>query len=185
MQLRRELDRHRGTEAQLRQQTQRFRALRQIIDAGAATPLPKSQSAASTASESDLLSAAAPAPTPALKPTASDPRLTSVQKAAAASVASPSLRGPALSARKRRSRSADAGERWLDHRPATTLELDTVMQPQLGHAKSITKLVDPRAMTKGKCSKYILTTQEQVRLLLLPLLRLVFFFLLQSQLTIP
>ena len=71
------------------------------------------------------------------------------------------MQGPALSARKRRSRSADHGERWLDHRPSTTLDLDTVLQPQLGHAKSITKLTDAKDVTNSKVSKYVLTTQEQ------------------------
>ena len=145
--LKKELDRYRQVESQLRQQNQRFRVLRDIIDAGAGSP---SSTPRTTTSDTDIRSAASG--TPALKPTASDPKLNG----------GPSLRGPAVSARKRRSRSADPGERWLDHRPSTTLDLDTVLQPHLGHAKSITKLVDPKDMTKGKVSKYVLTTQEQV-----------------------
>ena len=71
-------------------------------------------------------------------------------------------KGPAVSTRKRRSRSVE-GERWLDHRPATTLDTDTIFQPQMGRTKSITKLVDQKDVTDAKISKYVLTTQEQVR----------------------
>ena len=56
----------------------------------------------------------------------------------------------------------DPGDRWLDHRPPNTLELDTVFQPKMSRAKSITKLVDPKDVTDPKVSKYVLTTQEQV-----------------------
>lgn len=72
------------------------------------------------------------------------------------------FQGPPVSTRKRRSRSADPGERWLDHRPPTTLDMDTVFQAQMHRAKSITKLVDPKDVTDKKVNKYVLTTQEQV-----------------------
>ncbi|KAF4517027.1 hypothetical protein B566_EDAN013220 [Ephemera danica] len=77
-----------------------------------------------------------------------------------------SHRGPAVSnPRHRRSRSAGAGERWLDHRPATAnsklLELPTVLQPIMTRRKSVSKLTDPRDVTDPNTSKYCLTTQEQ------------------------
>lgn len=67
-----------------------------------------------------------------------------------------------MSTRKRRSRSVDPGKGWLDHRPENILDLDTVFQPQMNRAKSITKLVDSKTVTDAKISKYALTTQEQV-----------------------
>ena len=68
-----------------------------------------------------------------------------------------------MATRKRRSRSADPGDNWLDHRPAGILETDTLFQPEMpARARSITKLVDPKDVTDAKISKYVLTTQEQV-----------------------
>jgi len=71
------------------------------------------------------------------------------------------LKGPAVSTRKRRSRSADPGE--LHHRPASLLELDNYFQPKMSRGKSITKLVDSKDVTDPKVSRYTLTTQEQVK----------------------
>ena len=42
------------------------------------------------------------------------------------------------------------------------LDTDSVLQPQMQRAKSITKLVDPKDVTDKKFNKYVLTTQEQV-----------------------
>lgn len=70
-----------------------------------------------------------------------------------------------MSTRKRRSRSVDPGDKWLDHRPEKTLDTDAIFQPQMGRAKSITKLVDQKDLTNPKISKYVLTSQEQVNVI--------------------
>ncbi|XP_064645209.1 kinesin-like protein KIF23 isoform X2 [Lineus longissimus] len=57
----------------------------------------------------------------------------------------------------RRSRSAGA-DRWLDHKPAETLELSTVLQPKMKKKKSVTKLNVKDTM---EADKYCLTHQEQ------------------------
>ncbi|KAL0278485.1 UNVERIFIED_CONTAM: hypothetical protein PYX00_000301 [Menopon gallinae] len=73
-----------------------------------------------------------------------------------------SRRGFAVSnPRHRRSRSAGAGEVWLDHKPATAVELNTVFQPSMKKRKSVTKLTDVKDIVNSKTSKYCLTTQEQ------------------------
>ncbi len=58
--------------------------------------------------------------------------------------------------------SSGPGKGWVDHRPPNTLQTDTVFQPQMNRAKSITKLVDSKTITHPNVSKYVLTTQEQV-----------------------
>jgi kinesin family protein 23 len=49
----------------------------------------------------------------------------------------------------------------LDHRPATAVELGTVMQPHMKWHKSVTKLTDMKHVANPKTSKYCLMTQEQ------------------------
>ncbi|XP_062860709.1 kinesin-like protein KIF23 isoform X2 [Trichomycterus rosablanca] len=56
----------------------------------------------------------------------------------------------------RRSQSA-GGERWVDHKPATNLELDTVMQPNVPNS---IKVNAPSEKALSKCDKYMLTHQE-------------------------
>nr|XP_055030124.1 kinesin-like protein KIF23 isoform X1 [Misgurnus anguillicaudatus] len=56
----------------------------------------------------------------------------------------------------RRSHSA-GGERWVDHKPTTNVELDTVMQPNLPNA---IKVSAPSEKALSKCDKYVLTHQE-------------------------
>lgn len=56
----------------------------------------------------------------------------------------------------RRSHSA-GGERWVDHKPTTNVELDTVMQPNLPNAIKVTA---PTEKALSKCDKYVLTHQE-------------------------
>ncbi|XP_065139313.1 kinesin-like protein KIF23 isoform X2 [Paramisgurnus dabryanus] len=56
----------------------------------------------------------------------------------------------------RRSHSA-GGERWVDHKPTTNVELDTVMQPNLPNA---IKVSAPTEKALSKCDKYVLTHQE-------------------------
>lgn len=74
-----------------------------------------------------------------------------------------SFQGVAVSnPRHRRSRSAGCtGEVWLDHKPATAVELNTVFQPSMKKRKSVTKLTDVKDIVNSKTSKYCLTTQEQ------------------------
>ncbi|XP_076848383.1 kinesin-like protein KIF23 isoform X2 [Brachyhypopomus gauderio] len=56
----------------------------------------------------------------------------------------------------RRSHSAGA-ERWVDHKPSTNVELDTVMQPSIQNAIKV-RAPDEKALSK--CDKYMLTHQE-------------------------
>ncbi|XP_029910080.1 kinesin-like protein KIF23 isoform X1 [Myripristis murdjan] len=56
----------------------------------------------------------------------------------------------------RRSRSA-GGEKWVDHKPASSLELDTVLQPIIPNA---IKVSVPSEKVLSKCDKYVLTHQE-------------------------
>ncbi|XP_066541784.1 kinesin-like protein KIF23 isoform X2 [Hoplias malabaricus] len=56
----------------------------------------------------------------------------------------------------RRSHSAGA-ERWVDHKPLTNVELDTVMQPNVPNAIKVTA---PSEKALSKCDKYMLTHQE-------------------------
>lgn len=56
----------------------------------------------------------------------------------------------------RRSHSA-GGERWVDHKPTTNVELDTVMQPTVPNA---IKVNAPSEKALSKCDKYMLTHQE-------------------------
>ncbi|XP_015256840.1 PREDICTED: kinesin-like protein KIF23 isoform X3 [Cyprinodon variegatus] len=56
----------------------------------------------------------------------------------------------------RRSRSA-GGEKWVDHKPPTNLDLDTVLQPILPNA---IKVSTPNEKALSKCHKYVLRHQE-------------------------
>ncbi|MED6269196.1 Kinesin-like protein kif23 [Characodon lateralis] len=56
----------------------------------------------------------------------------------------------------RRSRSA-GGEKWVDHKPASNLDLDTVMQPIIPNA---IKVSTPNEKALSKCHKYVLRHQE-------------------------
>lgn len=56
----------------------------------------------------------------------------------------------------RRSHSA-GGERWVDHKPTTNVELDTVMQPSVPNSIKVTT---PSEKALSKCDKYMLTHQE-------------------------
>ncbi|KAI1904412.1 hypothetical protein AGOR_G00005370 [Albula goreensis] len=56
----------------------------------------------------------------------------------------------------RRSRSA-GGEKWVDHRPSSGLELDTLMQPNIPNAIMVSS---PSENALSKCDKYVLTHQE-------------------------
>uniref|UniRef100_A0A3Q2VND0 Kinesin-like protein n=1 Tax=Haplochromis burtoni TaxID=8153 RepID=A0A3Q2VND0_HAPBU len=56
----------------------------------------------------------------------------------------------------RRSHSA-GGEKWVDHKPPSNLELDTVMQPIIPNA---IKVSTPSEKALSKCHKYVLRHQE-------------------------
>ncbi|XP_037396116.1 kinesin-like protein KIF23 isoform X1 [Pygocentrus nattereri] len=64
--------------------------------------------------------------------------------------------GPPVRPLHRRSHSAGA-ERWVDHKPPTNVELDTVMQPTVPNAIKVTA---PSEKALSKCDKYMLTHQE-------------------------
>jgi hypothetical protein len=49
----------------------------------------------------------------------------------------------------------------LDHRPATAVELGTVMHLHMKRRKSVTKLTDIKHVANPKTSKYCLMTQDQ------------------------
>ncbi|XP_072237065.1 kinesin-like protein KIF23 [Leuresthes tenuis] len=56
----------------------------------------------------------------------------------------------------RRSRSV-GGEKWVDHKPPSNLDLDTVMQPIIPNA---IKVSTPNEKALSKCHKYVLRHQE-------------------------
>ncbi|XP_062272412.1 kinesin-like protein KIF23 [Scomber scombrus] len=56
----------------------------------------------------------------------------------------------------RRSHSA-GGEKWVDHKPSSNLDLDTVMQPIIPNA---IKVSTPNGKALSKCQKYVLRHQE-------------------------
>ncbi|KAL7980221.1 hypothetical protein Chor_001489 [Crotalus horridus] len=62
---------------------------------------------------------------------------------------------PPVRLRHRRSRSA--GERWVDHKPPSNIQTETVMQPHVPHAIMVTS-ANEKAL--AKCDKYMLTHQE-------------------------
>ncbi|XP_045058038.1 kinesin-like protein KIF23 isoform X4 [Desmodus rotundus] len=62
---------------------------------------------------------------------------------------------PPLRLRHRRSRSA--GDRWVDHKPASNVQTETVMQPHVPHAITVSV---PNEKALAKCEKYMLTHQE-------------------------
>ncbi|XP_024603306.1 kinesin-like protein KIF23 isoform X3 [Neophocaena asiaeorientalis asiaeorientalis] len=62
---------------------------------------------------------------------------------------------PPVRLRHRRSRSA--GDRWVAHKPASNLQTETVMQPQVPHAITVS-VANEKAL--AKCEKYMLTHQE-------------------------
>ncbi|KAM6426397.1 kinesin-like protein KIF23 isoform 8-T8 [Liasis olivaceus] len=62
---------------------------------------------------------------------------------------------PPVRLRHRRSRSA--GERWVDHKPPSNVQTETVMQPHVPHAIMVTS-ANEKAL--AKCDKYMLTHQE-------------------------
>ncbi|XP_055789017.1 kinesin-like protein KIF23 isoform X3 [Salvelinus fontinalis] len=65
--------------------------------------------------------------------------------------------GTPVRAVHRRSHSA-GGERWVNHKPSSNVELDTVMQPILG--SNAIKVSAPSEKALAKCDKYMLTHQD-------------------------
>ncbi|KAK7880604.1 hypothetical protein WMY93_032755 [Mugilogobius chulae] len=56
----------------------------------------------------------------------------------------------------RRSRSA-GGEKWVDHKPSSNMDLGTVLQPVIPNAIQVTA---PSEKALAKCDRYVLTHQE-------------------------
>ncbi|XP_015250659.1 PREDICTED: kinesin-like protein KIF23 isoform X1 [Cyprinodon variegatus] len=56
----------------------------------------------------------------------------------------------------RRSRSA-GGEKWVDHKPSSSLDLGTVLQPVIPNAIQVST---PNEKALSKCDRYVLTHQE-------------------------
>ncbi|XP_036951835.1 kinesin-like protein KIF23 isoform X5 [Acanthopagrus latus] len=69
---------------------------------------------------------------------------------------SPLPTAPPVHPRHRRSQSA-GGEKWVDHKPTSNLDLDTVMQPIIPNA---IKVSAPNEKALSKCHKYVLRHQE-------------------------
>ncbi|XP_074477195.1 kinesin-like protein KIF23 isoform X5 [Sebastes fasciatus] len=69
---------------------------------------------------------------------------------------SPLHKTPPVHPTHRRSHSA-GGEKWVDHKPPSNLDLDTVMQPILPNA---IKVSAPNEKALSKCQKYVLRHQE-------------------------
>ncbi|KAG8440817.1 hypothetical protein GDO86_006523 [Hymenochirus boettgeri] len=63
---------------------------------------------------------------------------------------------PPVNMRHRRSRSAGT-ERWVDHKPPSSMETDTVMQP---HIPNSIKVAVPSEKALAKCDRYMLTHQQ-------------------------
>uniref|UniRef100_A0A667ZBP9 Kinesin-like protein n=1 Tax=Myripristis murdjan TaxID=586833 RepID=A0A667ZBP9_9TELE len=79
---------------------------------------------------------------------------TAPQKRSASPSALPTA--PPVHPRHRRSQSA-GGEKWVDHKPSSNLDLDTVMQPIIPNA---IKVSTPSEKALSKCHKYVLRHQE-------------------------
>lgn len=56
----------------------------------------------------------------------------------------------------RRSRSA-GGEKWVDHKPSTNVDLGTVLQPVIPNAIQVSV---PNEKALSKCDRYMLTHQQ-------------------------
>ncbi|XP_028257205.1 kinesin-like protein KIF23 isoform X4 [Parambassis ranga] len=69
---------------------------------------------------------------------------------------SPLPTAPPVRPMHRRSQSA-GGEKWVDHKPPSNLDLDTVMQPIIPNA---IKVSTPNEKALSKCHKYVLRHQE-------------------------
>ncbi|XP_023270417.1 kinesin-like protein KIF23 isoform X6 [Seriola lalandi dorsalis] len=69
---------------------------------------------------------------------------------------SPLPTAPPVRPMHRRSHSA-GGEKWVDHKPPSNLDLDTVMQPIIPNA---IKVSTPNEKALSKCHKYVLRHQE-------------------------
>uniref|UniRef100_A0A3Q3S6R3 Kinesin-like protein n=1 Tax=Mastacembelus armatus TaxID=205130 RepID=A0A3Q3S6R3_9TELE len=69
---------------------------------------------------------------------------------------SPLPTAPAVHPIHRRSHSA-GGEKWVDHKPSSNLDVDTVMQPIIPNA---IKVSTPNEKALSKCHKYVLRHQE-------------------------
>uniref|UniRef100_A0A665UKE5 Kinesin-like protein n=1 Tax=Echeneis naucrates TaxID=173247 RepID=A0A665UKE5_ECHNA len=69
---------------------------------------------------------------------------------------SPIPTAPPVHPMHRRSQSA-GGEKWVDHKPTSNLDLDTVMQPIIPNA---IKVSTPNEKALSKCHKYVLRHQE-------------------------
>ncbi|KAM6149564.1 kinesin-like protein KIF23 [Erethizon dorsatum] len=77
------------------------------------------------------------------------------EKATHRSASASPANAPPIGVRRRRSRSA--GERWVDHKPASNVHNETVMQPQVPRAITVSV---PSEKALAKCEKYMLTHQE-------------------------
>ncbi|XP_070618386.1 RCC1 domain-containing protein 1 isoform X3 [Erythrolamprus reginae] len=78
------------------------------------------------------------------------------EKALQRSVSPPPVpNAPPVRLRHRRSRSA--GEKWVDHKPPSNIQTETVMQPQVPRAITVAS-ANEKAL--AKCDKYMLTHQE-------------------------
>lgn len=64
----------------------------------------------------------------------------------------------AIIGNRRAARRSKSAEMWLDHKPATSAKLDTVMQPKMDRKKSVSKL---ELSDTKKSTKYLLTHQQQ------------------------
>ncbi|XP_075391610.1 kinesin-like protein KIF23 isoform X3 [Tenrec ecaudatus] len=77
------------------------------------------------------------------------------EKVAPRAASPPVPNAPPICARHRRSRSA--GGRWVDHKPASSVQTETVMQPHVPRAVTVS-VASEKAL--AKCEKYVLTHQE-------------------------
>lgn len=90
-----------------------------------------------------------------------DRPLTRAQAKAAAMTRSksppPVARKPPIKARHRRSKSSDS---WIEHKPATHLDTDTVLQPSLRNKKTVFR-PDEKDFKETNATNYVLAHQEE------------------------
>ncbi|XP_037572766.1 kinesin-like protein KIF23 [Dermacentor silvarum] len=140
-------DKQAELEAKLSVNHEKFRILREVLNAADWDAPELSAPPAPVESAVLTRSAAARASATGLSAATSEPRLCGTPKTAM----------PPMM-RHRRSRSSGA-EMWVDHKPAGTVDTGSVMQPVMKKKKSVGKL-GVKDVTKG-ASKYALLHQEQ------------------------
>ncbi|XP_072291632.1 kinesin-like protein KIF23 isoform X2 [Eucyclogobius newberryi] len=94
-----------------------------------------------------------PRQTPSKRPSREDKKGTPAKRSASPA---PLPTAPPVRPLHRRSRSA-GGEKWVDHKPSSNMDLGTVLQPVIPNAIQVST---PSEKALAKCDRYVLTHQE-------------------------